>query len=59
MYQLSQKPPSTWTTIDRTISALTLTIYWASSAWNFKRGDKQIGILTAIVGGMQALCLAQ
>ncbi len=58
-YQLSQRDPSTWTTIDRAISALTLALYWASSAWYFRNGDKPTGTLTAVVGGLQCLTLAQ
>jgi len=58
-YQLSQRDPSTWTAIDRTISAMTLALYWASSAWYFQHGDRPTGALTGIVGAMQALCLAQ
>ncbi|KAI1614525.1 hypothetical protein EDD37DRAFT_652747 [Exophiala viscosa] len=58
-YQLSQRDPSTWTSIDRTILAMTLALYWASSAWYLKNGDRSTGALTGVVGALQALCLAQ
>lgn len=56
-YQLSQTPPSQWTTIDRTISTLTWLIYWGSSAWYFRNGDKGTGVFTGIAGALQAAVL--
>ncbi|KIW42069.1 uncharacterized protein PV06_05653 [Exophiala oligosperma] len=58
-YQMSQRDPSTWTTVERAIAGILIALYWASSAWYFKHGDKPTGLLTAVVGAMQALTLAQ
>ncbi|KEF51050.1 uncharacterized protein A1O9_12900 [Exophiala aquamarina CBS 119918] len=56
-YQLSQIPPSQWTSIDRTISTLTWLLYWGASAWYVRNGDKGTGAVTAVAGALQAACL--
>lgn len=58
-YQLSQRDPATWTPIDRAISAITVALYWGSSAWYFLNGDKATGSITGVVGLLQSLVVAQ
>ena len=58
-YQLSRRDPSTWTLFDRTIATLILILYWGTSQWYLRRGDRPTGILTAVVGGLQGLTLVQ
>lgn len=56
-YQLSQIPPSQWTSIDRTISSLTTLLYWGSSFWYFRNGDNTTAAVTGVAGALQAATL--
>ncbi|EXJ75682.1 uncharacterized protein A1O5_00189 [Cladophialophora psammophila CBS 110553] len=58
-YQLSQRDPATWTTIERAITGLTMALYCVSSAWYFRHGDKATGVVTGFGGAMSALTLMQ
>ncbi|KIX95974.1 uncharacterized protein Z520_08229 [Fonsecaea multimorphosa CBS 102226] len=59
-YQLSQRDPATqWTAIDRAITALTVALYWASSAWYVRHGDRATGMVTAFGGLMAAVTWSQ
>jgi len=58
-YQLSLRRAETWTRIDRYILGGLVLLYWGSSAWYLRHGDRPTGLVTAVGGLITAAAVAQ